>query len=393
MAKSDDTKPTPKRISPVQIASEAISAVPGKSDEGLPPAISLEAMTPDRIVDAAHKAVIDQAFAQLQKNVVNGALAQSESFLLEEQKKRDAARSQLPGPVTGVNQTPAPGRGLLDPLMSTNPSAVVDAVLKNLESDEAKIKFINEHPELLNPSPAPFPGMVASRPSSPVGSETGAGMIQSVMDMIKVGVELQKSATPQQQPYQPPSQQVDVVTVVNTFKEINEKTTAAFSELFKNVQDQNKAAQDAAQKAVTESQSQIIKLQMELVTKDKEYSARENEQLRDRMAQLEEALRAPPQVPLNQLKSMFEQAKAGGVPVSMVTPEQEKVQAEIRRADKRLEHELSKESRQLEIELAKESRRASAISSLGGLLGGVFETQLIKKHSLSPAGANVDARF
>lgn len=396
MSKSDDTlkdkEKTPKVKSPVQIASEAINANIDPLPDALP-SISLEGITPNQVVDAAQDAMIKNAFSRLQKNVVDGALAQSERFKVEEESRLQSEKlktvgslSQVPSPVIGSSG------GLLNPMVGTDRAAMLDAALKNLSTDEAKLEFIKDHPELLSTSPLPFPGV--SRPqipvAQPVGVQQGVDMISNMREMsdmlrsqMLAGMEIQKAITPPSQNQQPA---VDVLKVTETFKSIAADMSKSYSDILATVQAQNKAVLESNQKALNDSQAKTIELQMALVQKDKEY-------MQAQMAQMQEALRTPPQVPLHQLKDMIEQAKAGGVPVTIDTPDQERIRAEINREDKKLDHVIDLENRRIELELIKEQRRKDITSKTGSLLAGIFESAVLKKHQLSPAAQSVASRF
>jgi hypothetical protein len=398
MTKDETSAKIKEKKSPIAIAQEAIDAGK-KMDSDLPPHISFGgSITQDDVVKAAQATMIDTAFSRIQKNVVDGALAQSERFRVEEDQRLVAERAKAVQPVAPSSNSPPPlfgggggMGGLLNPMASTDRAALLDAALKNLASDEAKIKFMADHPELLSTSPLPFPGMQQSGVQSqiiPQPSPVSANndMIASVISMIQTGIELQRTATPQQVPPVSQSPPIDVINIVTTFKEMAEKTNAAYTEIVKTIQDQNRASQDAAQKALAESQSKIIQLQMESKDKETEY-------LRNRMGQLEDALRAPPVVTIDKLRETIESVRAGGVPVSLDTPDQEVTRARIIREDKLLEHQLSQDSKKIDLELIKEKRRGAATNAVVAGLSGIFETQVLKKHSLSSDGAAVSGRF
>ena len=395
MPKDETASKIKEKKSPIAIAQEAIDA--GKKMESdLPPSISFGNLTQDDVVKAAQNVMIETAFSKLQKNVLDGALAQSERFREEEDQKLRAEKlkntqsqssapsSNSPSPLVGGGGI----GGLLNPMASTDRAALLDAALKNLDSDDAKIKFMSDHPELLSTSPLPFPGMQSTHTPMPtgIGAQVGSDMMGQMISMIQTGIDLQKTATPPQPVVQPVSQTPGVLDIVNTFKEMAEKTNSAYTEIVKTIQDQNRASQDAAQKALAESQAQIIKLQMESKDKETQY-------LRDQLNRLEEVVRSPPQVPIGQLRDMIQQARDGGVPVSMETPDQERIRAEIIREDKKLDHTLALENKKIDLELIKEKRRGAAMMTAGGLIGGIFESKVLQKHNMSDSGKAVAGRF
>lgn len=398
MTKDETPSKIKEKKSPIAIAQEAIDA--GKKMESdLPPSISFGNLTQDDVVKAAQNVMIETAFSKLQKNVLDGALAQSERFREEEDQKLRTEKAKNAQPVVSAPSLNSPPPlfggggigGLLNPMASTDRAALLDAALKNLASDEAKIKFMADHPELLSTSPLPFPGMQPSGAApqmmpqpSPVSANND--MIASVISMIQTGIELQRTATPQQVSQVSAAPPIDVINIVNTFKEMAEKTNGAFTEMVKSIQDQNRASQDAAQKALADSQAKIIQLQMESKDKETEY-------LRNRMGQLEDALRAPPVISVDKLRETIESVRAGGIPVTMDSPDQERIRADIIREDKKLDHALALENKKIDLELTREKRRGAAMTVAGGLLGGIFESTVLKKHSMSDDGKAVAGRF
>jgi hypothetical protein len=389
MSKETESVKKESKKSLISVAKEVVDADNIQSD-GLPPSITFSEVDPNDVIKAAQKEMIGNAFGRLKQNVMDSALLQSERLKREEEAKL----ASLTSPTNVVRQSsPVPG-GLLNSAVLTDRASILDAALKNFESDDAKRKFIDDHPELLSTSPLPFPGISRSQ-SSPVvqpvtsSSNDVISVINSVssmlVDQLRAGMEIQRAVTPpmsNSNPHPP----VEVANIVQTFKEINDKNTAAFSELFKNMQEQNRASQEAAAKAIAESQSKIIELQIQAVEKDREF-------LQNRVNQLEEISRSPPQIPISQLRDMIEQARAGGVNVVTDTPEQERIRAANLREDKKLDHQFIKEEKQLEIEMLREQRRMSALGTVTGIIAPLVESKLLSNHKMSTDAASVASRF
>lgn len=400
MAKTEETEKKITKRSPVQIAEEAIKA---KSSEGslpqaLPGSLSLSDIPPDELGRVLNDQILGGKMDLLKLNMMEGALKQSERFALEERQKLEEQKTSVsrlspsshPSVVSGM-----PG-GILSQGASGDRASILDAALKNLESDEAKLKFINEHPELLSTSPLPFPGMQQRSSTSPPVSvsptlSSPADQLGQLLDVLRTGMELQRASTPPHM--QSPSQPVDQSQIVATFKDIIDKTTSTFTEMTKSFQEQTRLMKesDQAEKAalrdnVINLQKEIMNVQLDSINKDKEHLA-------TRVAEMQDALSRPPSIPIGQFKEFIQQARDNGVPVNTDTVEQERIRAEIAREDKKLDHQLELERTRAEIERDRETRRSSSIGLAGNIINGIFEASSLKKHPLSSDASSVAGRF
>jgi len=381
---------------PIDIASKAIQSDPVSA---LPPTISLSdggiPKDPLQMKRAIQDEMISDAFEKLRWNMVDGALAQSKAYKAREEKElADATRNNLnpaasPSPVAvaGIN----PG-GLLQP--HNDRAAIIDAALKGLDSDEAKLKFLNEPPTWLSspvnvsggvprqfpPSVAPVPSPVSSDPVSIIRDVSSM-----IVDQLKAGMDIQKAVNPQSSSNSG-SGTPSVVEVIDKFKEINKTTTDAFTNLFKESQDQTKKLIDDLKEANTKLMEDKSKLQMDMIDKDREY-------MREHIKRLETALSQP----RPQYREVIEEARSNGVKITTDTPEWERARAEIAREDRKLEHQLTQAEKKSDLELIREKRRFAMANVAGSMAGRLFDGliggQELKKHKMSPDATAVATRF
>lgn len=395
MAKEPDSNNKKERKSPVAVAKEAMEATPNSFDS-LPPALSLD---PDSVVDAVQETILKNDFNELRQNTVQTARIKTEIARIEAERELNERKSSASSaqPSSHRSQSVSSG-GILSAITGspTDKAAMVKSVLDSLESDEARLQFIDKHPELFSNAASQslsLPPAVSPTPSAAYADSLGIASL--LVEQFRAGMEIQRVASPPASSQQIPDVQNLVKSLVDNFKEINEKNASVYSTLVKDIQEQARADKLEAMQRQQELGDRVTKLLIESREKDAEYLRQQNEQLRDALSQ-------PQQIPVTQLKSLFEDIRSNGLPVSMDSPEQESVRAQNAREDRKLEHQLKLEDREFELrkireerERLKEERRLSSLNAVGSFLNGVIDGKRLSKHveSMSPAASKLAGGF
>lgn len=395
MAKEPESNNKKERKSPVAVAKEAMEATPNSFDS-LPPALSLD---PDSVVDAVQETILKNDFNELRQNTVQTARIKTEIARIEAERELNERKSSASSaqPSSHRSQSVSSG-GILSAITGspTDKAAMVKSVLDSLESDEARLQFIDKHPELFSNAASQslsLPPAVSPTPSAAYADSLGIASL--LVEQFRAGMEIQRVASPPASSQQIPDVQNLVQSLVANFKEINEKNATIYTSLVKDIQDQARADKLEAMQKQQELGERVTKLLIESREKDAEYLRQQNEQLRDALSQ-------PQQIPVTQLKSLFEDIRSNGLPVSMDSPEQESIRAQNAREDRKLEHQLKLEEREFELrklreerERLQEERRLMSYKTVGTFLTGVIDGKRLSKHveSMSPAASKLAGGF
>jgi hypothetical protein len=385
-----------KEESPIAIAAEALNA---KID--LPEQINIIPTSPEEATRAVDDLLVQDIFEKIKFNRLKGALARSESFAnteirnLEESAKK--TQSAIPSPPSVMNMNPQNnsipiglGTGIIPPINSDR-AASLKVALDSFTSDDARRKFIDEHPEYFSSVPinpgVPIPQQRFSSQNQPQMQQDPTTILADatkiLMDHLKAGMDIQKAISP---PAGINSGAPSTVEVVNTFKDINASTVTGFTNLVKDFQSQMKTVVDDLKSSNLELQKNVSKLQMDLIEKDKEY-------MKNRIDHLESALQRPPEFNISQLRSVINEANANGVPVSVDTEERERLRSDNARKDREQDHKFNMEQKKIDLELHREKRRGLVMNSAVKAAGGFLEGTVLKKHVLSTDGESVARRF
>ena len=381
---------TDKRLkSPLDVARTVVD------DRTVPDTIDLD---PD-IANEAEEVIARGMLSQVKHNTLTSALTRSKVEV--EEAKRELASVIVPPSQSPVNPLSPLGGGLLSQQMIGAPdrSASIKAILDSFTTDEGRAHFIDTHPEMFSPTPFPqFGGMQQYRPpQQPSVSATSPSptspqppfatdplaIMQMAGQMVLQGIQMQRDASQQSAPpVVSGTAAPDVLKVAEVFRELNDKNTAALTSIITELRQDR----EASNKLIAEQSGRIIEMQIGLKDKDIDY-------LKGRQTQLEEALRTPSPLTVDQLRYHLDQWKANGGIVSIDTPDQERVRAEITREDKKLEFDLESRRRHEELENIREQRRAVSTQAALGLVTSVLEGSVLKKHKLSTDGASVASRM
>lgn len=395
MAKEPDSNNKKERKSPVAVAKEAMEATHNSFDS-LPPALSLD---PDSVVDAVQETILKNDFNELRQNTVQTARIKTEIARIDAERELNERKSSASSaqPSSHRSQSVSSG-GILSAITGspTDKAAMVKSVLDSLESDEARLQFIDKHPELFSNTVSQslsLPPAVSPTPSAAYADSLGIASL--LVEQFRAGMEIQRVASPPPSSQQVPDVQNLVKSLVDNFKEINEKNASVYSTLVKDIQEQARADKLEAMQRQQELGERVTSLLIESREKDAEYLRQQNEQLRDALSQ-------PQQIPVTQLKSLFEDIRSNGLPVSMDSPEQESIRAQNAREDRKLEHQLKLEEREFELrklreerERLQEERRLMSYKTVGTFLTGVIDGKRLSKHveSMSPAASKLAGGF
>ena len=395
MAKEPDSNSKKERKSPVAVAKEAIEATPN-SINSLPPALSLD---PDSIVDAVQDTLLRNDFNQVRQNTVQTARIKTEIDRIEAERELSDRKSKIsPSSSAPQKVQSITSGGILSAITgsSTDKAAMVKSVLDSLESDEARLQFIDKHPELFSNAHQQSAALPAIPPAQSANAYADSlGIASLLVEQFRAGMEIQRVASPPASSQQIPDVQNLVKSLVDNFKEINEKNASVYSTLVKDIQEQARADKLEAMQRQQELGERVTSLLIESREKDAEYLRQQNEQLRDALSQ-------PQQIPVTQLKSLFEDIRSNGLPVSMDSPEQESIRAQNAREDRKLEHQLKLEDREFELrklreerERLQEERRLMSYKTVGTFLTGVIDGKRLSKHveSMSPAASKLAGGF
>lgn len=324
---------------------------------------------------------------RIQLNTVQAAHKQSERLLQEEEARLKSTSPSLHPGSLPVEPRVAVGSSLIPPISER--AALLKSVLDSLQSDEARLQYIKDHPELTSISPlSPHLPSVASSPSN-------SQPMTDAFDLLTKAISIGMSMAQAPQPSSPPAstQAIDALKILETFRDITDRNQESFKAIIDGVNKQHQDSQASMrdmlttyQEKLADSQSKIIALQVEGIERDKDY-------LKDRLAETQAALNRPPSIPIEQFKQFIDTARDQGVPLSVSTAEQEAARSRTELDRMKLEHQHRVEERKLDIEEARETRRATAISGLSTMVSGVLGAQQLKRHKLSPAGEGVASRL
>lgn len=406
MAKTEEALKEKEKIkprSPVSKAAEAMTALKSAETEESAEPIDLDPFEdPAVAAKALNKTIMNNAFRKVNMNYLETALAESEAEKEKSARTLKEIRAQNQAPpqpqpatsaVSPIMQVPV-GSGILSNFATPSRHAELEVVLKSLESDEARLKFVSDHPELFNPSPLPFGQVQRSVVPSPITTpqssaqpvdqmNTLAQASDFVLRQIQQGMAIQKELS-SSQPVHPNTPTIP--EIMNLFKEVTEKTTVAFTDVIKSIKEQS----DKDKKELSEKsfalQEKNIQLQIDLIKQKEEYLTTENERLRQQA-------QAPPVIPLGQFQEYVQAANRDGIQVTTISPEQKKVDAEIARDDKRFDHEIALEKEKLEIEKIKEARRTAGVQAMSGLMSAVLSGNQLQKHDLSSSGKSIAGKW
>ena len=385
---SADDKATAKNRSPIKIAEEAIKANSGSKD-GLPPVLNLGGGASVDAVDMISESIM----SKIKMNTLNTALKMSEK-LSNDAEAAVAPRSSVPGQVSSIPQPSVP-LGILQPSASSDRAAVVKAILESLESDEARLTYIREHPEMFSPSsPVALPtisptGQPLAAPQQAPTSLTDSMNI--LMEAMKLGMSMQQAQQPQYSQSSPSS--IDPIKILETFQVISEKTNSTFNSIVDQMRQQQVDQALKYQEIITNTQSKISEVNDKLVAAQVENANKDKEYLSERLSEALAAASRPPGLQFDQVKGMIEAMRANDIPVQMGTSEDEKTKAQIEIEKARALHEIEMDRRRIELEEDREARRGDVLGTLASTVTSAIGAQRLKNRQLSSAASNVSSRL
>lgn len=384
---STDDKATAKNRSPIKIAEEAIKANSGSKD-GLPPVLNLGVGASMDAVDM----ISDSIMSKIKMNTLNTALKMSEK-LNNEAEAAVAPRSSVPGQVSSIPQPSVP-LGILQPSASSDRAAVVKAILESLESDEARLTYIREHPEMFSPS-SPVALPTISPTGQPlVASQQPTSLIDSMnilMEAMKLGMSMQQAQQPQYSQSSPSS--IDPIKILETFQVISEKTNSTFNSIVDQMRQQQVDQALKYQEIITNTQSKISEVNDRLVAAQVENANKDKEYLSERLSEAIAAANRPPGLQFDQVRGMIEAMRANDIPVQMGTSEDEKIKAQIEIERARALHEIEMDRRRIELDEGREARRGDVLGALASTVASAIGAQRLKNRQLSSAASNVSSRL
>lgn len=385
---STDDKATAKNRSPIKIAEEAIKANSGSKD-GLPPVLNLGGGASVDAVDMISESIM----SKIKMNTLNTALKMSEK-LSNDAEAAVAPRSSVPGQVSSIPQPSVP-LGILQPSASSDRAAVVKAILESLESDEARLTYIREHPEMFSPSsPVALPTISPTGQPLAAPQQAPTSLIDSMnilMEAMKLGMSMQQAQQPQYSQSSPPS--IDPIKILETFQVISEKTNSTFNSIVDQMRQQQVDQALKYQEIITNTQSKISEVNDKLVAAQVENANKDKEYLSERLSEALAAASRPPGLQFDQVKGMIEAMRANDIPVQMGTSEDEKTKAQIEIEKARALHEIEMDRRRIELEEDREARRGEVLGTLASTVTSAIGAQRLKNRQLSSAASNVSSRL
>ena len=385
---SADDKATAKNRSPIKIAEEAIKANSGSKD-GLPPVLNLGGGASVDAVDMISESIM----SKIKMNTLNTALKMSEK-LSNDAEAAVAPRSSVPGQVSSIPQPSVP-LGILQPSPSSDRAAVVKAILESLESDEARLTYIREHPEMFSPSsPVALPTISPTGQPLAAPQQAPTSLIDSMnilMEAMKLGMSMQQAQQPQYSQSSPSS--IDPIKILETFQVISEKTNSTFNSIVDQMRQQQVDQALKYQEIITNTQSKISEVNDRLVAAQVENANKDKEYLSERLSEALAAANRPPGLQFDQVKGMIEAMRANDIPVQMGTSDDEKTKAQIEIDKARALHEIEMDRRRIELEEDREARRGEVLGTLASTVTSAIGAQRLKNRQLSSAASNVSSRL
>ena len=385
---SADDKATAKNRSPIKIAEEAIKANSGSKD-GLPPVLNLGGGASVDAVDMISESIM----SKIKMNTLNTALKMSEK-LSNDAEAAVAPRPSVPAPTSSVPQPNVP-LGILQPSPSSDRAAVVKAILESLESDEARLTYIREHPEMFSPSsPVALPTISPTGQPLAAPQQAPTSLVDSMnilMEAMKLGMSMQQAQQPQYSQSSPSS--IDPIKILETFQVISEKTNSTFNSIVDQMRQQQVDQALKYQEIITNTQSKISEVNDKLVAAQVENANKDKEYLSERLSEAIAAANRPPGLQFDQVKGMIEAMRANDIPVQMGTSEDEKTKAQIEIEKARALHEIEMDRRRIELEEDREARRGEVLGTLASTVTSAIGAQRLKNRQLSSAASNVSSRL
>jgi len=385
---SADDKATAKNRSPIKIAEEAIRANSG-SKEGLPPVLNLGGGASVDAVDMISESIM----SKIKMNTLNTALKMSEK-LSNDAEAAVAPRPSVPVPTSSVPQPNVP-LGILQPSPSSDRAAVVKAILESLESDEARLTYIREHPEMFSPSsPVALPTISPTGQPLVASQQAPTSLVESMAiltEAIKLGMSMQQAQQPQYSQSSPSS--IDPIKILETFQAITEKTNSTFNSIVDQMRQQQVDQALKYQEIITNTQSKISEVNDKLVAAQVENANKDKEYLSARLEEAIAAANRPPGIQFDQVNSIIEKMKDNQIPVRMGTSEDEKTKAQIEIEKARALHEIEMDRRRIELEEGREARRGEVLGTLASTVTSAIGAQRLKNRKLSSAASSVSSRL
>lgn len=385
---SADDKATAKNRSPIKIAEEAIRANSG-SKEGLPPVLNLGGGASVDAVDMISESIM----SKIKMNTLNTALKMSEK-LNNEAEAAVAPKASVPALISSIPQPSVP-LGILQPSASSDRAAVVKAILESLESDEARLTYIREHPEMFSPSsPVALPTISPTGQPLVASQQAPTSLVDSMnilMEAMKLGMSIQQAQQPQYSQSSPSS--IDPIKILETFQVISEKTNSTFNSIVDQMRQQQVDQALKYQEIITNTQSKISEVNDKLVAAQVENANKDKEYLSERLSEALAAASRPPGLQFDQVKGMIEAMRANDIPVQMGTSEDEKTKAQIEIDKARALHEIEMDRRRIELEEDREARRGEVLGTLASTVTSAIGAQRLKNRKLSSAASSVSSRL
>jgi hypothetical protein len=377
-------KNTPR--SPVKVAQEAVEAAPPQSIINFDPAAI--------IMDKVSNELMNEALTSVRQNTLDAQKARSERQKIEEEIKLKALTSPVPSssPLSPlVPSVSSPGGGLLSPIGSQDKAAIVDAALKNLSSDEAKVKWLNDHADWIGSSSSTLSGLQLPSKSKSPEFDVSGGSLDTLLKVLTTGMKLQETATSAnvQQQQSQPQNSLDVIKVVDVFRQImdaqvaqNKQHQETFVKVLDSLSVQVKGIQEDSQKAQAAYTDKLLALQKESLDVKESF-------MREKMDMLQDQLSRAPSLDITQLSKIITEARANNIPMTMETPDQARVAHQNILEEKALDHKIAMDLKKEEVALVREKRREAALTIAANTLPSLMDTFLLKKHVLSPAGSAI----
>ncbi|NLH78935.1 MAG: hypothetical protein GX465_18085 [Acidobacteria bacterium] len=370
------------------MAEEAIKANSGSKD-GLPPVLNLGGGASIDAVDMISESIM----SKIKMNTLNTALKMSEK-LSNDAEAAVAPRSSVPGQVSSIPQPSVP-LGILQPSPSSDRAAVVKAILESLESDESRLTYIREHPEMFSPSsPVALPTISPTGQLLAAPQQAPTSLVDSMnilMEAMKLGMSMQQAQQPQYSQSSPSS--IDPIKILETFQAITEKTNSTFNSIVDQMRQQQVDQALKYQEIITNTQSKISEVNDKLVAAQVENANKDKEYLSERLSEAIAAANRPPSLQFDQVKGMIEAMRANDIPVQMGTSEDEKTKAQIEIEKARALHEIEMDRRRIELEEGREARRGEVLGTLASTVTSAIGAQRLKNRKLSSAASSVSSRL
>jgi len=272
---------------------------------------------------------------------------------------------------------------------------VVKAILESLESDEARLTYIREHPEMFSPSsPVALPTISPTGQPLVASQQAPTSLVESMAiltEAIKLGMSMQQAQQPQYSQSSPSS--IDPIKILETFQAITEKTNSTFNSIVDQMRQQQVDQALKYQEIITNTQSKISEVNDKLVAAQVENANKDKEYLSARLEEAIAAANRPPGIQFDQVNSIIEKMKDNQIPVRMGTSEDEKTKAQIEIEKARALHEIEMDRRRIELEEGREARRGEVLGTLASTVTSAIGAQRLKNRKLSSAASSVSSRL